>query len=91
MYIHYINLPSRCDYHTLVNIRDRVCAMDDNRLVTCEYELSLEISLLIGRWIQDNTEGKNIPIFWLEESLELINNELRLVREEMLKRGLEKQ
>jgi hypothetical protein len=72
-------------------LRDRVCAMDDKRLVAYEYELSLEISLLIRGWIQDNTEGKNIPIFCLEESVEQINIELKLVREEMLKRGLEKQ
>lgn len=65
--------------------------MDDNRLVTYEYELSLEINLLIRGWVQDNTEGKKIPIFWLEESVEQINIELRLVREEMIKRGLEKQ
>jgi len=65
--------------------------MDDNRLVAYEYELSLEISLLIRGWVQNNTEGKNIPIFWLEESVEQINIELKLVREEMLKRGLEKQ
>lgn len=65
--------------------------MDDNRLVAYEYELSLEISLLIRGWVQNNTEGKNIPIFWLEESVEQINIELKLVREEILKRGLEKQ
>lgn len=65
--------------------------MDDNRLVAYEYELSLEISLLIRGWIQDNTEGKNVPVFWLEESVEQINIELRHVREEMLRRGLEKQ
>jgi hypothetical protein len=85
------DVPSRCHYRTLVTIRDRVCAMDDNRLVAYEYELSLEISLLIRGWVQNNTEGKNIPIFWLEESVEQINIELKLVREEMLKRGLEKQ
>jgi hypothetical protein len=65
--------------------------MDDNRLVTYEYDLSLEISLLIRGWIQDNTEGKNIPLFYLEESIEKTNIELKLVREEMLRRGLEKQ
>jgi hypothetical protein len=65
--------------------------MDDKKLVAYEYELSLEISLLIRRWVQNNTEGKNIPIFWLEESVKQINIELKLVREEMLKRGLEKQ
>jgi hypothetical protein len=72
-------------------MHDRVCAMDDKKLVAHEYELSLEISLLIRGWVQNNTEGKNIPIFWLEESVEQINIELKLVREEMLKRGLEKQ
>lgn len=71
-------------------IRDRICSMSDNRLVMYEYDLSLEISLLIRGWIQDNTEGKNMPLFYLEESMEKINTELRLVREEMLKRGLEK-
>ncbi|MDQ1254227.1 MAG: hypothetical protein QG646_3453 [Euryarchaeota archaeon] len=64
--------------------------MSDTKLVTYEYDLSLEISLLIRGWIQDNTEGKNTPLFYLEESIEKFNTELRLVREEMLKRGLEK-
>ena len=84
------NVPSRCHKRNLDTIRDRICSMSDNRLVTYEYDLSLEISLLIRGWIQDNTEGKNIPLFYLEESIEKINTELRLVRDEMLIRGLEK-
>ena len=71
-------------------IEDRIYAMDDTNLVFREYELSLETSLLIRGWIQDNTEGKNVPIFLLEESLEQITIELKLMREEMLKRDLEK-
>jgi hypothetical protein len=84
------NVPSRCHKRNLDTIRDRICSMSDNRLVTYEYDLSLDISLLIRGWIQDNTEGKNTPLFYLEESIEKFNTELRLVREEMLRRGLEK-
>jgi len=38
----------------------------------------------------DNAEGKTFPILWLEESVGQIEIELKIVRAEMLSRGLEK-
>ena len=69
---------------------DRVCAIDVDLLVAYEFGLSLEISALIRGWVHDNTEGKTVPILWLEESVGQIEIELKLVRAEMLRRGLEK-
>ena len=79
-----MSIPHIC-YDSRSNLR-----YGQHNLVAREYGLSLEICLLIRGWIQDNTEGKNVPIFLLEESLEQIITELKLIREEMLKRGLEK-
>ena len=69
---------------------DRVCAIDDDLLVAYEFGLSLEISALIRGWVHDNAEGKTFPIPWLEESVGQIEIELKIVRAEMLSRGLEK-
>jgi len=59
-------------------------------LVAYEFGLSLEISALIRGWVHDNAEGKTVPILWLEESVGQIEIELKIVRVEMLSRGLEK-
>jgi len=91
MNIHNNLVLSKCQDRTLAMICNRICTMDDNRLVAYEYGLSLEISALVRGWVHDNTEGKTIPISWLEESVGQVEIELKLVRAEMLKRGLWKQ
>jgi hypothetical protein len=83
-------MSSKCQRRTLSIIRDLICDMDNNRLVAHECKLSVELYALMRDWVHAGKEGKAIPISFLDESVKQIENEIKLVHAEMLKRGLDR-